>query len=98
MNEQQKESLIRAAQAGGKVLKEYFNKTLNPKEKTTPADMQTEADIGSEQAILEILKIEFPGYNINSEESGNSNILCRSWTGCIFEWKNNKGKQSYRNQ
>jgi len=70
MTQNQKESLINAAHAGGTVLKKYFGKALNPKEKSMPSDVQTEADVESEKAILEILQKEFPDYNICAEESG----------------------------
>ena len=64
--------LIKAAHAGGKVLRQHFGKTLNIVEKSTVADFQTEADLGSEKAILKILKKEFPDYNILSEEEGKT--------------------------
>ena len=51
-------SIIKAAQAGGKVLIQYFNQDLKIKAKSTPADLQTSADLASEKAILEILKTE----------------------------------------
>lgn len=62
--------LIKAAQAGGKVLREYFGQVLNVVEKSTACDFQTEADLESEKVILAILKKEFPKYNIFSEEEG----------------------------
>lgn len=65
--------LIKAAQAGGKVLREYFGRTLKPVEKSTLWDFQTEADLKSEKSILAILKKEFPKYNIHSEEEGKFN-------------------------
>ncbi|MEK7190329.1 MAG: inositol monophosphatase [Patescibacteria group bacterium] len=70
MTKKDKENLIKAAWAGGEVLKKFFGKTLHPKEKSTLWDFQTEADLGSEKTILKILKAKFPKYNINSEEAG----------------------------
>lgn len=70
METKYKEKLIEAAHAGGAVLRKYFGQALNPKEKAGPSDLQTEADLGSEKIILEILKKEFPEYNIHSEEDG----------------------------
>ena len=70
MTKKDKENLIKAAHAGGAVLKKYFGKTLNLVQKSTIVDFQTEADLGSEKAILTILKKEFPKYNTHSEEGG----------------------------
>lgn len=70
LNTKDKDNLIRAAHAGGIILKKLFGKTLNIKEKSTSWDFQTEADLGSEKTILKILKSAFPKYNIHSEEKG----------------------------
>jgi myo-inositol-1(or 4)-monophosphatase len=64
--------LIKAAHAGGEVLRKYFGQTMDLVEKSTAADFLTKADLESEKAILEILKKEFPTYNILSEEEGNT--------------------------
>ncbi|KKT00354.1 MAG: Inositol monophosphatase/fructose-1,6-bisphosphatase family protein [Candidatus Nomurabacteria bacterium GW2011_GWF2_43_8] len=73
MTNKDKKNLIRATHAGGKILRKYFSKTLSLKEKSTLWDFQTEADLGSEKAILKVLKTEFPKYNIHSEEKGKTN-------------------------
>src|SRR3990167_3894648 len=52
MNINYKETLIEAAHAVGEILKKYFGQTLNLIEKSTASDFKTEADIGSESAIL----------------------------------------------
>lgn len=65
--------IIKAAKAGGAVLKEYFGKVLEIEGKTIPADFRTKADLESEQAVLEILSKAFPKYNIISEEAGEIN-------------------------
>ena len=70
MTKKDVKNLIKAAHAGGKILRKYFGKTLNIIEKSTVWDFQTEADLGSEKAILKILKAEFPEYNTHSEEEG----------------------------
>lgn len=62
--------LFKAAKEGGKVLEKYFGSNIKVKIKLTNADLQTEADLESEKAILKILKNEFPSYNIWSEECG----------------------------
>lgn len=66
------DNLIKAAHAGGKVLRKYFGKTLKPVVKSAPWDFQTEADLGSEKAILKILRKAFPTYNILAEEEGET--------------------------
>lgn len=70
MNSKDQKAIILAAKAGGKVVKSYFGKTLTITEKTIAADFKTEADVGSEKAILAILEKTFPNYNIFSEECG----------------------------
>ena len=73
MTKKYKKNLIKAARAGGKILKKYFGKALNITEKSTLWDFQTKADLNSEKAILKILKTEFPTSNIYSEEKGKIN-------------------------
>ncbi len=65
--------IIRAAKAGGEVVKKYFGKSLKIEEKSMPCDFRTEADLKSEKAIISILKKAYPEYNILSEESGEEN-------------------------
>lgn len=69
--EKQYENIIKAAKAGGEVLKHYFGQNLDIEQKTIPADIRTKADTESEKAILEVLQKYFPDYNIHSEEVGN---------------------------
>jgi myo-inositol-1(or 4)-monophosphatase len=64
--------MIKAARAGGKVIAGYFGKRVSYREKKNPSDFCTAADIGSERAILKILKAAFPAYNYFSEEKGKS--------------------------
>jgi len=65
--------IIQAARSGGKVLLKYFGKNLRSKEKTTPSDFFTKADIESEKAILKNITRNFPAFNIFSEEEGYIN-------------------------
>ena len=65
--------MIRAAHAGGEVLRKYFGQALELVEKSSIADFQTKADLEAEKAILEILKKELPEYNILSEEGKTNN-------------------------
>ncbi|MFA6963820.1 MAG: inositol monophosphatase family protein [Patescibacteria group bacterium] len=62
--------IIEAAEAGGKIVKEYFGEALELEDKGMAANFRTKADLGSERVILEILEREFPDYNIYSEEAG----------------------------
>lgn len=61
---------MRAAKAGGKVVRNYFGKVLTIVEKSMASDVRTEADVESEAAIIAILEKAFPTYNIFSEECG----------------------------
>ena len=67
------EDIIKAAVAGGEVLEKYFGEILDITVKSRPSDVRTQADLGSENAILEILSEKFPTYNIFAEESGENN-------------------------
>lgn len=68
--EEKYQKIIEAARAGGQVLKHYFGQNLSVEQKSIPADIRTKADLESEEAVLKILKKEFPDYNIHSEEDG----------------------------
>ena len=62
--------MIKAAKAGGRVAKKLFGESLKVTTKESLNDFRTKADTGSEVAILEILKKEFPDFGIYSEEIG----------------------------
>lgn len=64
------QEVIRAARAGGDVLKRYFGEALVAEQKTTASDLRTKADTESEQAIIAALSQAFPTVNIYAEESG----------------------------
>lgn len=65
-----KNNIIKAAKAGGKVVSGHFGKSLNVEEKSCAWDFRTQADVESEAAILKILTKAFPTYSIHSEECG----------------------------
>lgn len=65
-------AFLEAAKAGGVVLREYFGKNLAGKEKTHRADVQTEADLAAEAAIMPILNKAFPTFDIHAEENGRT--------------------------
>lgn len=65
--------MILAAESGGEELRKLFGKSLATTRKSTAADFFTVADLRSERRILNILKKNFPEYNILSEEKGYIN-------------------------
>jgi len=68
--ERHTETIIRAARAGGNVLRMYFGQSLETTQKSHASDFRTKADLESERVILDILTAEYPSYNILSEEFG----------------------------
>lgn len=65
-----KETLIKATFAGAKILQKYFRGTFTVSSKSNINDLVTQADNESEEAIFEVIRQEFPGHFILSEESG----------------------------
>lgn len=68
-----KDTLISALRASGEKLLEYFTEPLIAKQKESQSSIVTEADIQSEKLIINMIKKEFPGHNIISEEAGYIN-------------------------
>ena len=65
------DEVIKAARAGGEVVKHYFGQVLQTEQKSNAGDLRTKADVESEQAILAVLRQSFPTVNIYAEESGH---------------------------
>ncbi|RXK83884.1 inositol monophosphatase family protein [Filimonas effusa] len=65
-----KETLYKATEAGAAVLKEYFNGTFTISNKEGLNNLVTEADFKSEQAIIAVIRGQFPDHQILSEEEG----------------------------
>lgn len=65
-----KTTLLKATQAGAKVLQEYFNGTFTVSHKSTVNDLVTEADKAAETAIINTIREDYPEHQILSEESG----------------------------
>ena len=65
-----KETLYKATEAGAAVLKEYFNGTFTISNKEGLNNLVTEADFKSEQAIISVIRGQFPDHQILSEEEG----------------------------
>ncbi len=60
--------MIRAARAGGAVIQKYFGQTLHQRVKSDFSDVQTQADIESERAVVRSLRRSFPRDTIIGEE------------------------------
>jgi myo-inositol-1(or 4)-monophosphatase len=65
-----KTTLLKATEAGAKVLQHYFNGTFEISHKENVNDLVTQADKESEAAIVAVIRSEFPGHYILSEEAG----------------------------
>ncbi len=65
-----KNTLIKATEAAGKIMKEYFDTAFTITNKEGMNNLVTEVDHKSEAAIIEIIKNEFPSHFILSEEVG----------------------------
>jgi myo-inositol-1(or 4)-monophosphatase len=65
-----KNILIKATEAGARVLKEYFNGEFKISNKEGVNNLVTEADIASEKAIIEVIREAYPDHFILSEEAG----------------------------
>jgi len=65
-----KATLIKATEAGAKVMQEFFHGKFTISNKEGVNNLVTEADHASEKVIFEIIKKEFPAHYILSEEAG----------------------------
>jgi len=65
-----KATLLKATQAGGKILQEYFNGSFQIDSKSTVNDLVTEADKQAENAIIDTIRATYPDHYILSEEAG----------------------------
>lgn len=66
-----KTTLLKATEAGAKVLQEYFNGTFTISHKSTVNDLVTEADKKAEAAIIDVIRGDYPDHFILSEEAGS---------------------------
>lgn len=62
---------IGIAQQGGSILKHFWGRIQDIKEKGFPGDLVTEADRQSEEVIVHGIRRHFPGHAILAEESGH---------------------------
>ncbi|WP_143308142.1 inositol monophosphatase family protein [Chitinophaga vietnamensis] len=65
-----KATLLKATEAGGKILQQYFNGPFEVSSKSTLNDLVTEVDKKSEAAIISTIHEAFPDHFILSEEVG----------------------------
>jgi myo-inositol-1(or 4)-monophosphatase len=65
-----KQTLIKATNAGAKVLQEFFNGEFEITNKEGVNNLVTEADHAAEKAIIEAIQEDYPDHYILTEESG----------------------------
>ncbi len=65
-----KNTLYKALEESGKILKEYIDKDFAVESKDVISNLVTEVDKRSEAKIIEVIRNEFPTHNILSEEIG----------------------------
>ena len=68
-----KNTLYKALEESGKILKEYIDKDFIVESKDVVSNLVTEVDKRSEAKIIEVIRDEFPTHNILSEEIGALN-------------------------
>lgn len=65
-----KTTLLKAVEAGAGQLQRFFNGEFKISSKEGINNLVTEADHAAEKAIIDVIKMDFPGHFILSEESG----------------------------
>ena len=70
MNDLLKNTLLRAIHEGAEILRHYFEGTFEIKSKDTLNNLVTEVDKKAEDAIINVIRGEFPAHFILSEEVG----------------------------
>lgn len=65
-----KTTLLKATEASGKILQQYFNGPFEVSSKSSVNDLVTEVDKRSETAIINIIRETYPDHFILSEEVG----------------------------
>lgn len=66
-----KQTLLQATHAGAKILQKYFNGQFSVSSKTGINDLVTQADNEAEDAIIKVIRQQFPDHYILSEEAGD---------------------------
>jgi myo-inositol-1(or 4)-monophosphatase len=62
---------IEAAETAGDLVRDKLFRSLTVHEKGLDGDVVTDLDLAAEKAIIKIIKSQFPGHRIISEETGN---------------------------
>ena len=75
-----KTTLLKATEASGKILQQYFNGPFEVSSKSSVNDLVTEVDKRSETAIINIIRETYPDHFILSEEVGEMK------TGSAVKW------------
>ncbi len=75
-----KEVLIKALKVAGRIQLEYFDEKQDAHVKESKSSIVTKVDLKSEQAIIDLIKSNFPSHNILSEECGFQN------NDSVFTW------------
>lgn len=75
-----KSTLLECIGLGGGILRNYFGKLTNPRQKENASSIVCDADLASERRILQRIQATFPSHNIIAEESG------RLWRGSDYTW------------
>ncbi|MBS0028486.1 inositol monophosphatase family protein [Chitinophaga sp. 22321] len=75
-----KTTLLKATEASGKILQQYFNGPFEVSSKSSVNDLVTEVDKRSETAIINIIRETYPDHFILSEEVGEMK------TGSAIKW------------
>jgi myo-inositol-1(or 4)-monophosphatase len=63
--------MVRAVRAGGRVARRKFGRSLEVREKTSPGDLVSCADLEVQRRVIGILSRAFPGTPVISEEKEN---------------------------
>lgn len=66
-----KQTLIKAAEAAGKVIQQYYGTHFQISNKEGVNNLVTEADHAAEKTIMDIIRSSYPDHYILSEESGD---------------------------
>jgi myo-inositol-1(or 4)-monophosphatase len=80
MNDLLKNTLLRAIHAGADLLRHYFEGTFEIQSKDSLNNLVTEVDKKAEEAIIDVIRVEFPEHFILSEEAGEMS------TGSEYKW------------
>ncbi|HPJ17390.1 MAG TPA: inositol monophosphatase [Candidatus Woesebacteria bacterium] len=70
LDKQQIETLRNILKEAGEIIIKYFGKAVILTEKSSAADLRTQADLETEKFIIEKLNQNFPNWNIQGEETG----------------------------